>query len=88
MIRSALAATLLLCLANAPAGAADATHAPPPAPYRKVSELVKLPDFLPGIGTLYVVYVSKTTCFRPNAGGITAGSVGLSSGTIFVPLKI
>ena len=30
------------------------THAPPPAPFRKVSELVKLPDFLPGTGTLYV----------------------------------
>jgi hypothetical protein len=28
--------------------------APPPAPFKKVSELVKLPDFLPGIGTLYV----------------------------------
>ena len=27
---------------------------PPPAGYRKVSELVKLPDFLPGLGTLYV----------------------------------
>ena len=54
MIRSALAATLLLCLANAPAGAADDTRAPPPAPFRKVSELVKLPDFLPGMGTLYV----------------------------------
>ena len=25
-----------------------------PAGYRKVSELVKLPDFLPGLGTLYV----------------------------------
>jgi hypothetical protein len=31
-----------------------AQHTPPPAPFRKVSELVKLPDFLPGIGTLYV----------------------------------
>ena len=54
MIRSALAATLLLCLANAPAGAAEDSHAPPPAPFRKVSELVKLPDFMPGMGTLYV----------------------------------
>ncbi len=54
MLRSTLAATLLLCLASAPAGAADETHAPPPPPFRKVSELVKLPDFLPGMGTLYV----------------------------------
>ena len=28
--------------------------APPGAPYRKVSELVKLPEYLPGLGTLYV----------------------------------
>ena len=28
--------------------------APPPAPYAKVSELVALPDFLPGLGTLFV----------------------------------
>ena len=28
--------------------------APPAAPFQKVSELVTLPDFLPGLGTLYV----------------------------------
>ncbi|GGF82334.1 hypothetical protein GCM10011402_38660 [Paracoccus acridae] len=28
--------------------------APPDAPFQKVSELVTLPDFLPGLGTLYV----------------------------------
>ena len=28
--------------------------APPPAPYAKVSDLVKLPEFIPGLGTLYV----------------------------------
>jgi hypothetical protein len=54
MLRSALASTVLLCLAAAPAYAAGPEHAPPPAPYKKVSELVKLPDFLPGLGTLYV----------------------------------
>ena len=54
MLRSTLAATLLLCLANMPSDAADQTHAPPGPPFRKVSELVKLPDFLPGIGILYV----------------------------------
>jgi len=54
MLRGTLAATALLCLASIPADAVSADHAPPPAPFRKVSELVKLPDFLPGMGTLYV----------------------------------
>jgi hypothetical protein len=54
MLRSTLAAAALLCLVLPPAKAAPPDHAPPPAPYRKVSELVKLPDFLPGMGTLYV----------------------------------
>jgi hypothetical protein len=54
MHRSILAATVSLCLAVPLANAAPPDHAPPPAPFRKVSELVKLPDFLPGMGTLYV----------------------------------
>jgi hypothetical protein len=51
---------LLIGLAFAFAGATtalaadDVTKAPPPAPFQKVSKLVKLPDFLPGIGDLYV----------------------------------
>lgn len=35
----------------------DATslmQAPPDAPYQQVSKLVPLPDFIPGLGTLYV----------------------------------
>jgi hypothetical protein len=32
----------------------DLTQAPPPAPYAAVSELVDLPEFLPGLGQLYV----------------------------------
>jgi hypothetical protein len=35
-------------------GAAHAASIAPPAGYEKVSGLVKLPDFLPGLGTLYV----------------------------------
>jgi hypothetical protein len=38
-----------------PALAADQVEkAPPTGAYKKVSELVKLPDFLPGLGQLYV----------------------------------
>ena len=45
----------LLALGTSPAFAAGTIgNAPPPAPYQKVSQLVKLPDFLPGLGTLYV----------------------------------
>lgn len=36
-----------------PALAADVTTTPP-AVFKKVSSLVKLPDYLPGLGTLYV----------------------------------
>ncbi len=54
MGRIALAAAAMLCFATGSAWGASVDTAPPPAPFRKVSELVKLPDFLPGIGTLYV----------------------------------
>jgi hypothetical protein len=38
-----------------PASAADQVEkAPPTGAYKKVSELVKLPDFLPGLGQLFV----------------------------------
>lgn len=33
---------------------ASVTESPPPAPYQKVSELVPLPDFIPGLGQLFV----------------------------------
>jgi hypothetical protein len=49
-----LAATLVIA---APAFAHDEEalrHAPPAAPYAKVSDLVARPEFLPGLGTLYV----------------------------------
>jgi hypothetical protein len=49
-----LIAFLAVMWASPLASAADASKAPPGPPYKKVSELVKLPDFLPGLGTLYV----------------------------------
>jgi hypothetical protein len=55
MIRALHAAFGALILAATPALAEDVQKAPPPAPpYKKVSELVKLPDFVPGLGELYV----------------------------------
>jgi hypothetical protein len=55
MKRYVLAALAVLILGSTPALAAGSVEkAPPPAPYKKVSTLVKLPDFLPGLGTLYV----------------------------------
>jgi hypothetical protein len=32
----------------------DHAHAPPPAPYQAISKLVPLPDFIPGLGNLFV----------------------------------
>jgi hypothetical protein len=49
----ALASGLALA-ATALAADGDLRKAPPGGGYKKVSELVKLPDFLPGMGTLYV----------------------------------
>jgi len=50
----ALAGCGVLALSAVPAAAQSVEKAPPSAPYKKVSELVKLPDFIPGMGTLYV----------------------------------
>jgi hypothetical protein len=50
-----VAAIVLAGALVAPAHAADQVQkAPPTGAYKKVSELVKLPDFLPGLGQLYV----------------------------------
>jgi hypothetical protein len=54
MMRHIMMAASVLALLAAPAYAQSVTKAPPPAKYKKVSELVKLPDFLPGLGQLYV----------------------------------
>lgn len=47
-----LTATAMLTYAGA--GVAANIHKSPPANFKKVSELVSLPDYLPGMGTLYV----------------------------------
>jgi hypothetical protein len=53
-MRRAVAAFGVLALVSLPAAAQNVEKAPPGGAYKKVSELVKLPDFLPGLGTLYV----------------------------------
>jgi len=53
-MRRTVAAFGILMLASLPAAAQNVEKAPPGGNYKKVSELVKLPDFLPGVGTLYV----------------------------------
>lgn len=53
-IWTAVAVVAVLAAAGcAQAGSAKMT-APPGGEYRKVSELTPLPDFIPGLGTLYV----------------------------------
>jgi len=54
MMRKMLIAIGVLASLATPGWAQNVEQAPPPAPYKKVSTLVKLPDFLPGLGTLYV----------------------------------
>lgn len=49
-----VAAVAAAALVAMPAFAQDVAKAPPKGTYKKVSELVKLPDFIPGMGTLYV----------------------------------
>jgi hypothetical protein len=53
-MRKALLLTGLLSLLGGPVLAQSVEHAPPPGPYKKVSTLVKLPDFIPSLGTLFV----------------------------------
>lgn len=55
-VLTAAAAAVALCLGASTVQAADASalNAPPAAPYKAVSSLVKLPDFIPGMGQLYV----------------------------------
>jgi len=55
--RSILAFGLTAAMLSSPVLAQNTTalvQSPPPAPYAKVSDLVALPEFLPGLGTLYV----------------------------------
>lgn len=82
--KSPVLALALLCGLSLPAFAADGDHAPPPAPYQPVSKLVPLPDFLPGMGTLYVD--PKTLPAGPFLAYDRAGK--LVSTIYMVPLEV
>lgn len=75
-------ASLCLTLAAGMATAAD-IHSKPPANFKKVSTLVKLPDYLPGLGVLYVD--PSTLPVGPFLGYDKKGK--LVNVTYMVPLK-
>ena len=54
MLKTLVTSAALLGATAALAQDAIPTQAPPPAPYRAVSDLVDLPEFLPGLGQLFV----------------------------------
>ena len=54
MMRPLLTAAVAVFGMTGAACAADVMKAPPGGDYQQVSKLVALPDFIPGLGTLYV----------------------------------
>ena len=54
MIRKFMPIATAMLAGLSPALAQDVTAAPPPEPYQQVSDLVELPEFLPGLGQLFV----------------------------------
>lgn len=54
IIQSAVVTILLAVLAGIPSTAFAQENEPPGKEYKKVSTLVALPDFIPGLGKLYV----------------------------------
>lgn len=59
-ILGAFTACAMFALCALPAFAQNVEKAPPGPPYKKVSELVKLPDFIPGISR------GTVACLRPS----------------------
>jgi len=83
MIRKTLLALGAIALLSSAVLAAEVQKAPPSAPYQPVSKLVKLPDFLPGLGTLYVD--PKTLPYGPFLAYDHQGK--LVSTVYMIPLK-
>jgi hypothetical protein len=81
--RILVAGAVTIGLAGAPALAAGVERSPPGGAYRKVSDLVKLPEFIPGLGTLYVD--PKTL---PNGPFLAYDHAGALVSTVYmIPLK-
>ena len=55
-------------------------QAPPPAPYAQVSELADLPEFIPGLGTLYV-----DPATLPTGPFLAYDRNGTLSATVYMP---
>ena len=67
MLKSIAVAAGLFGATTALAQEADLTQAPPPAPYQAVSDLVELPEFLPGL----VSFSSTPQLCRPGRSWVT-----------------
>jgi hypothetical protein len=80
---TAIVLGLGISLASNAFAAGETAQEPPKGEYKKVSTLVKLPDFLPGIGTLYVQ--PKTLPAGPFLAYYHAGK--LVSTIYMIPLK-
>ncbi len=83
MICSMVASGIFLLASTQSQAAEKDIHSSPPASFKKVSTLVKLPDYLPGMGTLYVD--PKTLPVGPFLGYDKAGR--LVNVIYMVPLK-
>jgi hypothetical protein len=81
MVRSLIGTLAAVALAGLTGCAA--TREPPGGDYRKVSELVRFPDFYPGLGTLYVQ--PKTLPLGPFRAYDRAGA--LVSTIYMVPIR-
>ena len=82
-ICSIVASGIFLLASTQSQAAEKDIHSSPPASFKKVSTLVKLPDYLPGMGTLYVD--PKTLPVGPFLGYDRAGH--LVNVIYMVPLK-
>jgi hypothetical protein len=83
MKRSLFLMAVAAALAAPAAQAKDIHKAPPPAEFKKVSSLVELPDYIPGLGSLYVN--PSTLPVGPYLAYDKAGK--LVNVTYMVPLK-